>query len=91
MDYYKVKITILTIITMTTTWCVWPCDLNSLWFTLTSNLSYMEGKLGIKEWHLNWGHLFPRVLKYRVKGDIKVVDIRKFRIYYYGEVDFGLI
>ena len=30
MEWHKVTIAIMTRITMTTTWCVWACGLNSL-------------------------------------------------------------
>lgn len=61
------------------------------WYTLLSNMWYLGGKLdNTRKWELNWEHLFPRVLGYRKRVNIKLVDITKFRLYYYSEVGLGL-
>ena len=65
---------------MMITWCVW---LNSLVICFNvKTCDIWERKHDNKEWDLNWEHLFPRVLGYKKKSDIKEVDDREFRVVY---------
>ena len=69
---------------------VW-CDFLGGLFNV-KNHDIWEGKYGNKEWDLNYGHPFPRILGYKRRDGIKKIDNTEFKVYNNSmHESFGLV